>query len=197
MPTAPATVAAGAGLFVGTNIDDMILLVVLSMSCRANGRPKRWQIWAGQYAGMAVLVLISLAAALGLTVLPTRWTWMLGLIPITLGTYKLIAAIRDRDAGDLAPATVANGLTGVIGLTIANGGDNVAAYTPVFRLLSAADIAVTVAVFAIGVALWCFLSGWLVSHRWITHLIQTWGRWVVPAVVILIGFYVFYKAGVF
>lgn len=196
MSTAPATAAAATGLFVVTNIDDMILLVVLSMSRSANGRPKRWQIWAGQYTGMAILVLISLAAARGSTVLPTRWTWVLGLIPITVGTYKLIAAIRASDADDPAPATVANGLTGVIGLTVANGGDNVATYTPVFRLLGAADIAVAVAVFAVGVALWCLLSGWLVSHRWITHLIQTWGRWVVPTVIILIGFYVFYKAGV-
>ena len=56
MSTAPATAAAATGLFVVTNIDDMILLVVLSMSRSANGRPKRWQIWAGQYTGMAILV---------------------------------------------------------------------------------------------------------------------------------------------
>jgi hypothetical protein len=58
----PATAAAAAGLFAGTNIDDMIMLAVLSASSRATGRPRRWQIRGGQYAGVAALVVVSVAA---------------------------------------------------------------------------------------------------------------------------------------
>jgi cadmium resistance protein CadD (predicted permease) len=97
-------------------------------------------------------------------------------------------------AGDPVSPAVASGLTGVIGLTIANGGDNIAAYTPVFRALGAGDVALTVVVFAVGVAAWCLVGAWLVSHRRVTHVIQMWGHWIVPAVFILIGLYVFYKA---
>jgi cadmium resistance protein CadD (predicted permease) len=69
-------------------------------------------------------------------------------------------------------------------------------YTPVFATLGARDTAITVGVFALGVALWCLLGSWLVSHRTITALVQRGGHGIVPAVLILIGLYIFDKAGV-
>ena len=149
------TAATAAGLFAGTNIDDLVVLAVLNASSRADGRPAAWQIWAGQYAGVAALVAISLLAAVGVQLVPGSWLWTLGLIPLGLGLRKLVIAIRAHRAGQRASPAVAAGLTGVIGVTIANGGDNVAAYTPVFRTISGTGIAVTLAVFVIGVALWC------------------------------------------
>jgi cadmium resistance protein CadD (predicted permease) len=52
----------------------------------------------------------------------------------------------------------------VAGLTIANGGDNLAAYTPVFATITAGAAAITIAVFAVGVAVWCLIGSWLVPH---------------------------------
>src|SRR5690242_14818370 len=118
------TVGTAAGLFAGTSIDDMVVLAVLNVSSRADGRPARWQIWAGQYSGTVALLAISLAAALGLTLVPGDWIWVLGFIPVLLGLRKLAAAIRAHRSGEKAPPAVASGLAGVIGLTIANGGDN-------------------------------------------------------------------------
>jgi cadmium resistance protein CadD (predicted permease) len=190
------TVLTAAGLFAGTNMDDMVVLAVLNVSSRTDGHPTRRQIWAGQYAGLAALVLISLVGALGLSVLPQSWVWLLGLIPLLLGICNLIRAIRAHHSGNAATAAVASGLSGVIGLTIANGGDNIVAYTPVFRTLATADIGITVVVFAVGVAVWNLLGPWLVSHPAITHAIQAWGHWIVPTVYILIGLYVFSRGGV-
>lgn len=64
--------------------------------------------------------------------------WLFGWIPITLGVRELIRAIRARGSGERVRAAVATGSSGVMGLTLANGGDNLAAYTPVFRTISAA-----------------------------------------------------------
>ncbi len=191
--------AAGSAalLFAGTNVDDCIVLAVLNASSRADGRPARWQIWLGQYIGVATLVTVSLIAALGLTLVPDHWLWLLGWIPLLLGLRKFITAIHAHANGESISPAVATGLTGVMALTVANGGDNLAAYTPVFRTLTAGDIAVTIIVFTIGVALWCSLGALLVSHRRITHVIQEWGHWIVPAVFVLIGLYVFAKGGLF
>jgi cadmium resistance protein CadD (predicted permease) len=190
-----ATAVAAAGLFAVTNIDDMMVLAVLNATSRAGGRPKRWQIWAGQYAGVAILVAVSLAAGRGLTLIPEHWVWLLGLLPTGLGVRKLVTAVRARRSGTQASIAVASGVPGVIGITIANGGDNLAAYTPVFATISPGAAAVTLAVFAAGVALWCLAGSWLVSHHRITQALQRWGHWIVPAVYILIGLYVFQKAG--
>lgn len=193
--TLPAAAGAAVVLFAGTNIDDMVVLAVLNASSRTGGLPKRWQIWAGQYAGIAILVAVSLGAGRGLALLPEHWIWVLGLLPLGLGLWKVATAIRARHSGEQASITVARGLTGVTGLTIANGGDNLAAYTPVFATISASAAAVTVAVFGAGVAVWCLAGAWVVSHHRLTEALHRWGHWVIPAVYILIGLYIFQKAG--
>ena len=53
--------------------------------------------------------------------------------------------------------------------------------------LGPADLAVTVAVFAAGVAVWCLLGSWLGSHRWVTRLVEGAEHWVVPVVFVALG----------
>jgi cadmium resistance protein CadD (predicted permease) len=195
--TLPATVGTAVGLFAGTNIDDMMVLAVLSASSRATGRPRRWEIWAGQYLGIAILVGVSFAASRGLDRIPQGWLWLLGLIPLSLGIYKLAAAIGAHRRGEGPPAPAPGGLPGVTGLTVANGGDNVAAYAPVFATMGAAAAAVTIVVFAVGAAIWCLAGSWLVSHHRVTQTLERWGHWIIPVIYILISLYIFQKEGAF
>ena len=195
MDTLPATIGTAVVVFAGTNVDDMMLLAVLSASSRATGRPRRWEIWAGQYLGIAILVGVSFAASFGLDRIPQGWLWLLGFIPLSLGIYKLAAAIHAHRRGERPPAPAPGGLPGVTGLIVANGGDNVAAYAPVFAAISAAAAVVTIAIFAAGVAIWCLAASWLVSHHRVTQTLQRWGHWIVPVIYILIGLYIFQKEG--
>ncbi|MDR3664513.1 MAG: cadmium resistance transporter [Mycobacterium sp.] len=181
------TAATAVGLFAGTNVDDLVVLSVLNISHAAEGRPRRWQIWAGQYLGMAVLVSISLAASRGLTLIHAEWVGLLGLIPLSLGLYRLALAVRARRSNDQVPMVGATGLAGIVGITVANGGDNVLAYTPVFAAQSTAALVVTLVVFATAVALWCSAGALLVSHRRVVDIIKEWGHWLVPLVYIVIG----------
>nr|WP_225954029.1 cadmium resistance transporter [Kibdelosporangium phytohabitans] len=170
-----------AGVFVGTNVDDLIVLTVLLLSARANGAPKRWQIWAGQYSGIGVLVGVSALAALGLTIIPDRWVGLLGLVPIALGVRGLLKA-RDEQ-----PPAVATGMLSVAGVTIANGADNIAVYTPLFRTIGLWPSVLTAAVFAALVAVWCLAGSWLGSHKKVIAVARRYGHWIVPAVFIAIG----------
>ncbi len=190
-----AVVLTAVVLFAATNADDIVVLTVLSISSRASGQPRRWHIWAGQYAGFVVLIAAALAAAAGLALIPLHWLWLLGLVPLGLGLGKLAVAIRAHRSGQRASPAAVTGLTGVIGLTIVNGGDNLSVYIPVFRTSGAAEIAVIVGVFLAGVGLYCLASIRLAGHRAIIQAVQRWGEWIVPVVFILIGFYIFYKTG--
>jgi cadmium resistance protein CadD (predicted permease) len=125
------TVAAAMGVFVGTDIDDIIVLTVLLLSARATGKPRPWQIWAGQYAGIGVLVIVSAIAALGLTIVPDQWVGLLGLVPFALGVKSIVVAIRTRDQDQPPAPAVATGVLSVVGVTIANGADNISVYPPV------------------------------------------------------------------
>ena len=190
----PGTVAAAAGVFAGTNVDDLLVLTVLFLSARASGRPRPWQIWAGQYAGIAVLVAVSVLAALGLALVPDRWVPLLGLVPVALGVRGLIGAVR-RSPGDGEPPAVAGNAFAVAGVTIANGADNIAVYTPVFRTIGPAGSVLTIAVFAVGVAVWCLAASWLGSHRRVIALVERYGHWLVPLVFITIGLVILAGAG--
>lgn len=190
-----AVVLTAVVLFAATNTDDLVVLTVLSISSHAEGRPRRWQIWAGQYTGFAVLVGASLAVAAGLAVVPLRWLWLLGLLPLSLGLAKLVTAIRARRSGQRASPAVVTGLTGVIAITIANGGDNLSAYIPVFRTSSAAAIAVIIAIFMAALGGYCLASTRFSAHSVVIRAVQRWGQWVIPAVYIVISFYIFYKTG--
>jgi cadmium resistance protein CadD (predicted permease) len=190
-----ATVASAGALFLGTNLDDLVVLAVLSASARVDGKPRTWQIWAGQYAGITVLVGASLLAALGLTVLPEGKVWLLGLVPASLGVYKLGGAVRARRSSAPSSVAVVTGFPGVMAVTVANGGDNIAAYTPVFRTSNAVDLAITLGVFAFAVALLCAAGSWLGSHGGIRQAVQRWGHWVVPIVFVVIGLCILDQAG--
>ena len=177
-------IIAAAGIFIGTNVDDLIVLTVLFLSARAAARPTR-HIWAGQYLGIGVLVGVSLLAALGLTLVPDRWVPLLGLVPLGLGLWGLIGAIRGGE--DDEPPVNAAGALPVAGITIANGADNIAVYTPVFRTMDTFGVVVLVAVFAVLVAVWCAAASWLGSHRRVIDVVSRWGHWLVPLVFIAIG----------
>ncbi|MCW3838500.1 cadmium resistance transporter [Micromonospora yasonensis] len=190
------TLAAAVGVFAGTNIDDIIVLTVLFLSARASGKPHPWQIWVGQYVGVAALVAASAVAALGLTLIPDQWVGLLGLVPFGLGVRGLIGAIRSRSDEELPTPAVAAGLASVVGVTVANGADNISVYTPMFRTIGVTASLVTVAVFAVGVAVWCLAGSWLGSHRRVVDVVERFGHWIVPGVFMLIGAVIVLKSGV-
>ena len=225
MSSLPASAATAVALFAATNVDDLVVLALLSAASRAAGRPRRWEIWSGQYLGFAVLVGVSLAAGRGLSLVPARWLWLLALIPLVIGVVTLATAIRAARRGEPPTPPLAAGqpsgagrsgtagpsgvgglpavpglsnvgwlswMAGIVGvgtLTVVDGADNLAAYTPVFATADADRIAVTLVVFAVGVAVWCAAGGLLTRHHRITDTLQRYGRWVLPVAFILIGLY--------
>lgn len=179
------TILEAVGVFAGTNLDDLLVLTLLFLSARASGRPRTWEIWTGQYVGIAALVAISAASALGLTIIPGKWVRLLGLVPLAIGVRGLVKAIRGRSEGE--PTRLATGLASVTGVTVSNGADNVSVYTAMFRTHGLGAGVVTVAVFVVLVAAWCLAGSWLGSHRNVVALIERHGIWIVPGVFVVLG----------
>ncbi|MEU4338552.1 cadmium resistance transporter [Micromonospora lupini] len=184
------TAAGAAVVFAATDIDDIVILTLFFVAARTTGRPRTWQIVAGQYLGIGTLALASAVVAAGLLVVPDPWTGLLGLLPIALG----VRALMRRD-DDEAPSVVASTL-GVAGVTIANGADNVAVYVPVFRALGPGDSAVFLLVFVVLVGLWCAAAAWLGGHRRVIRLVERAGHWLVPAIFVAIGVVILVSSGV-
>ncbi|HXT88334.1 MAG TPA: cadmium resistance transporter [Trebonia sp.] len=195
MSSLPAQVAEAVGLFAGTNIDDVVVLTLLNAASRAGGRPRRWEIWGGQYVGFGVLVGVSLGAGRSLALVPAHWLWLLALIPLGLGIANLVAAIRSLRRGEEPAAPSAGGLPGVAMLTIVNGADALAAYAPFFATAGKPQTLVTLVVFAVCVALWCLTGALLTRHKRVTETVSRYGHWILPAAFILIGLYILHETG--
>lgn len=188
------TIAAAVAMFAGTNIDDIVVLTVLFVASASQGRPRTWQIVAGQYLGLITLVATSVVAALGLVIVPQEWVGLLGVLPLSLGLWTLIRWLRSDDEDE--PPVAATGMAGVAAITIANGADNIAVYTPVFRTLGPPQTAVTIAVFLICVGIWCYAGRLLGTRRKVVDTLERVEHWLVPAVFIGLGLFILLESGV-
>jgi cadmium resistance protein CadD (predicted permease) len=181
-----ATIPAAVVVFATTNVDDLVVLTFFFMATRADEGARPWKVIAGQAAGIAVLVCSAAVAAIGLLIVPDRWIGLLGLFPLGLGLWRLSHTFR-KTADQDAPAPAAVGFTAVATVAIVNGADNIAVYTPLFRNLTAGEIAVTLAVFVVMIGVWCAAAAWLGSHLAAIAAIQRYSHRLVPIVLIAIG----------
>ena len=176
----------GAVAFAATNLDDLVLLAAFFAD--RSYRPR--SVVAGQYAGIALLYGASAAAAFAAWVIPQGYIALLGLLPIAIGVAKL------REASDSKKALPRTGsLFSVAAVTVANGGDNVAVYVPVFATRALADVLIIGAVFAVMTALWCYAASRLVFHPGWGHAIRRHGRRAVPWVLIALGAWILLGGG--
>jgi cadmium resistance transport/sequestration family protein len=192
-----STIAAAVGLFVATNLDDIVVLTVLfAVAARGTSRLRGWQIVAGQYLGLVTLIAVSFLAALGLTIVPDEWVGLLGLIPLAIGVLALVRTLRGKDDDDEAESALkAVGLLGVASITIANGGDNIAIYTPVFRTISTTDALVTIPVCLVLLALWCLFARAIGTNEKVTEALEKVEHWLVPVVFIGLGVFILIESG--
>jgi cadmium resistance protein CadD (predicted permease) len=188
-------IPTAAVVFAATNVDDLVVLTFLFMASRADGRPRPWQVVAGQTAGIAVLVGSAAVAAVGLVIVPIRWIGLLGLFPVGLGLWKLVGAIR-RPPDNGVPASMAAGLTGVAAVAVVNGADNIAIYTPMLRDMAANEVLVTLAVFVTMIGIWCAGAAWLGYHLAAVAAIRRLSDRLVPVVLIGIGLVILIQSAI-
>jgi cadmium resistance protein CadD (predicted permease) len=182
-----------AGAFVGTNIDNFVVLLLLILGIPEGGH-RRWQVFAGQYLGFAVLVVASLLAALALGSVPLYWAGLLGLIPLALGVRGLLQVQRGRPAGREQPIHAGSLLT-VAAVTIASGGDNISVYVLLFREEGAADVAWSIVVFVLMLGAMC-TAALLIGERAKALLPAIRGaQWVTSAVFTAIGSVLLIRTG--
>jgi cadmium resistance transport/sequestration family protein len=186
----------GIMLFAATDVDDLVILIAFFADPRFRAR----EVIVGQYLGIGALILVSIAAALIALVVPLAYVGFLGLIPIIIAVADLVDSWRgdDERGEDAQPLAADHGRSkvfAVAAVTIANGGDNIGVYVPLFAVSSAAQVAVIVAVFLLMTALWCALAHWLVHHRTIGIHMRRYGHRVLPFVLIAVGLFVMFEAG--
>jgi cadmium resistance protein CadD (predicted permease) len=186
-------------LFASTNIDDVFVLLGFFADPKFRVR----QVVLGQYIGIAGLYGASVAASLISLVVSPAYVGLLGLAPIAIGLKKVWNLWKRTDDDEEAaaekksPAAGRGNVVAVAVVTLANGGDNISIYTPLFAARSGADITVIGIVFAGMTLVWLVVAHGLTNHRTLGAPIRRYGRRVVPFVLIALGVLILFEAGTF
>lgn len=189
-----STLVQALVLFVATNIDHLALLTLWFV--HGQNRPGTTaRICAGQYVGFGVIlaVTIVLSAISGL-VIPQEYLRFLGLIPLALGVKAAIGEIRERvgsrdfeneGEAQLKGKKVSVGAVALV--TMANGGDEVAAYLPVFALSTWWQIALFCAVFLVLAGVLLALARFITGRMGLAEVLERFEAIIFPSVLILLG----------
>jgi cadmium resistance protein CadD (predicted permease) len=175
--------------FVITNMDDLVLLTFYFASGKYGSRT----IVTGQYIGISILILVSLTGLVFKNIISEEWIGLLGIFPVMLGIKEFWTnRTKDDEPREISPAQTASakGVWSVALITIANGGDNIGVYTPLFAKTSISYLPFYVGVFLILTGVWCYLGYYLTSHQRLKSVLAGYGKSLFPYFLIGLGLYI-------
>lgn len=213
-----STIITALVSFFSTNIDDIFILMLFFSQVNKDIKVKH--IVIGQYLGIGALTAISIAGALGISIIPQEYVGLLGLVPIYLGIKEYIEYKKEikNNVEEEAQATEENiqeqvflnqenktlvsirkfispSILKVTGVTIANGGDNIGIYIPLFSSMKLYSILITVIVFLLLTGVWCFIGFKLAEHPFVNKNIEKYKHIFVPIIFIVLGVLIILESG--
>lgn len=183
-------------LFVSTNVDDIFVLLGFFTDPKFGTR----HIAIGQYIGMAALFGASLLASMISLVIPEAYVGLLGFAPIVIGLKNLWDWWRGSPDGDdpedHEEAAAGHGKIAAVALvTIANGGDNIGVYVPVFATRTLEEIAAIAIIFAVLTAASLGAAHLLVNHPKFGAPIRHYGYRITPFMLVALGILILFESG--
>lgn len=191
-----SSVLQAVGLFIVTNIDDVIVLSLFF--ARGGGRPGTTRrIALGQYAGFSGILLASVVVTLGAGLfLPDEAIPYFGLIPLLLGARAAWQVWR-REGEDDDHADKPISVLTVAAVTFANGGDNIGVYVPVFLAVGTRGLVAYCVVFLGLVAVLVLTAKFVTTRKPIADLLERWEHVLFPLVLIGLGLVILIEGGAF
>ncbi|MGI0492522.1 cadmium resistance transporter [Alkalinema pantanalense CENA528] len=195
----------GVAAAFATTFDDNIYLTLFFSKVDRSFQPRHVVI--GEYVGFTVLVGVSLVGFLGRLVIPEIWIGLLGLLPVMIGISQL-ATLSQQDQQTIqtvssqpqlrsekshrSPAPLWKTLRDrqtyqVSAVTIANGGNNIGIYVPLFAGSTLPHLGIILSVCYATVGLWCFLSYHLTRQPKIAFAAARYARKIFPFILMWLG----------
>ena len=177
----------GVWLFIVTHLDT---LFVISAFCADNDYQLR-EVLVGHYVGFCIGLIAAIVGAIGAAELLQGWTFMLGIVPLTIGLWGLIRRPPETTIEALPAVPDSFGRISVVAVTgIGLSGENIALFIPFFVDLAPRELLLIVIVYLVGAGI-VFLTALLIVYRVaIDGISARLDRWLVPTVLVLVGGYV-------
>jgi cadmium resistance protein CadD (predicted permease) len=180
-----AIIGMSIACFVVTNLDD--LFVLLGFFSAPNFRAR--DVLIGQLIGMAVIISLSLLFGWAASEWYPSFVRFLGVLPITVGLKALwdLRVPPEDPENYFSPFPRLNRTCTVAAVTLANGGDNIGVYAPLFSVHTGLEQTVIVVIFLVLTLIWCALARYLVKHPLLGRPIRLYGRYAFPVFLIGLG----------
>jgi cadmium resistance protein CadD (predicted permease) len=198
--------------FTVTNIDDMMILLLLFSQSDSNFRKRH--IFIGQYLGFLTIIILSLPGFFGGLFIQREWLGLLGILPIVIGMKQLInqqtestevqtvnpdfpQLLHPNPAWSFFLSILHPNTYKVAAITIANSGDNISIYIPLFAGQDFVSLAIIIAVFLAMVGLGYGIAYLLTSQVTIGYILSRYGRAMIPFILMALGLFILYDRGTF
>lgn len=172
-----------------TNIDDLLILSMYFASSRFRTK----NIVLGQYLGIVTLIAVSFTGFLIGRILNQQWVSLLGLFPLLLGIKDVLALkSKDEDPGDKGEQIKETKFQfiNVALVTIANGGDNIGVYAPLFANIELYLIFLYVSIFIFLTGAWCLLGFLITKHPEVKTIFSKHGKTILPVFLMALGLFI-------
>lgn len=180
--------------FFGTNLENVVILITVYCA-----RPVSIQaVRLGFILGSLLLLAISLLFLIIADWLPIRYLGLLGLIPLSIGLYELYKNFTSDGAKTtLAPLDYPRAKIAIPSalLMLANGGDTVAVFAPLFAETEQIGVIVMAITFIILTLLLSYFVGLICIHPQLSKPLKVYGPKLSPYIMIAIGIYIMFNTG--
>jgi cadmium resistance protein CadD (predicted permease) len=193
----------GIAAAIATTFDDNIYLTLFFSRVNRHFRPQH--VVVGEYLGFTLLVVVSLVGFLGGLMISSTWIGLLGFLPIIIGITNLLNREEEETIQTVSTQFKANSGSfrrqkslwktlrdpqtyRVSAVTIANGGNNLGIYIPLFASSTLPRLGVIIIVCYLAIGLWCLLSYHLTRQPMLAVVIARYARKVFPFILIWLGF---------
>ena len=135
-----------------------------------------------------------------LNFIPQDWIiGLLGLIPIYLGIRVAMGSEEEAEEDEVMEKLGSRGSNRLFWtvalITLASGGDNLGIYIPYFASISFSEIILALIVFAISIAVLCYISYQLAKISFVAETLEKYERIIVPIVFIGLGIFIMLENG--
>lgn len=181
-------VVAG-GLFLATHIDT---LLVISAFCADNDY-RIWEVFVGHIVGFTIGLVAAVGGAVLAAAYLESWTFLLGLIPFSIGLWGLLQRPPEEIVDETAAVPNSVGRIGVVAVMgIGLSGENIAVFIPFFATLESAELLLITVLYLLSAGGIFLLAIGVVHYVASDGISDRLDRWLVPTVLMVIGGYVFF-----
>jgi cadmium resistance protein CadD (predicted permease) len=183
-------IAVTAGAYIGTNLDNLVLLIALY----ARYKQHSGLVSAGYVAGMLVIAAICLLIGEVGELIPITYLGLLGVIPIMTGCIALLRLSRRTPAGETGNV-VMNSSRNTIFITVlmtqlSNAADSIITFSILLADSADASDYVIGSTFMAMVVVFIWLAQYSLRHHRLNAFLERYGHFVTPFILIVVGIYI-------